>query len=97
MLYFLSPRKVADMDQSVYTFFKFYEYTEVGEVAYFSCMLASDRIFNLDCFPWIFLQLFDTQRHLALFAVESQDNCFYLVAYMQEFLCRTKMLAPAHF
>src|SRR5690606_7896114 len=33
MLNFLSPRKVADVDQSVDSFFKFYKHSKVGKVA----------------------------------------------------------------
>ena len=84
------------MNQTVNTFLEFNEDTEVSEVAYFSCVLAANRIFNFDCLPWIFLELFDTKRHLALVSVESQDDSLYLVAHVQEFLCAAQVLAPAH-
>ena len=60
-------------------------------------MLAADRIFHLDGFPWIVLQLLDAERHLALVAVECDDHSLYLVANVQEFLCAAQVLAPAHF
>ena len=97
MFYFLCPREVADVNQTVNTFLKFNEDTEVCEVAYFCCMLAANRIFNLDCLPRIFLKLLDAERHLALVSVESKDDCLYLIAYVQEFLCTAQVLAPAHF
>ena len=59
MLNLLGPRKVADVDKTVNTFLKLYEYTEVGEVSYLSIVLASYRILHFDCLPWIFLQLLD--------------------------------------
>ena len=80
------------MDQTVYAFFDFNEYTEVSEVAYFSSVLRTYRIFFFDSFPWVSLQLFDTQRHLAFVAVQSQDNSFYFVTYFHEVLCRTQVL-----
>ena len=88
----LSPRQVRDVDQSVNTFFDFYEYTEVSEVANFSNVLRTYRIFFFDSFPWICFQLFDTQRHLAFFAVQSQDDSFYFVAHFHEVLSRTQVL-----
>ena len=33
MLNLLCPRKVRDVDETVYAFFEFYKHTEVGEVA----------------------------------------------------------------
>ena len=59
------------MNESVNAFLKFNEYTEVGEVANLSGVLASNRILHFDSLPWIFLKLLDTKAHLALLAVES--------------------------
>ena len=59
-------------------------------------MLATNRILSLDSLPWIFLELLDAKAHLALSAVESQDNCLYLVTYLHEVLSRTQVLAPRH-
>ena len=87
MLYFLCPREVRDVDETINTFLKLYEDTEVGEVANLSSVLAAYRVLNLDSLPWIFLKLLDAERHLALCAVECEDNCLYLVAYVEEFLC----------
>ena len=41
--------------------------------------------------------MLDAERHLAFFAVESQDNGFYLVALLQEVLSRAQVLRPRHF
>ena len=60
-------------------------------------MLAAYRILLFDRFPWIRLQLLDTQRHLALFAVQCQDYSLYFVAHLHEVLSRTQVLAPRHF
>jgi hypothetical protein len=57
----LVQERSADVDESVYTFFQFYEDTEVGEVANLSGMLASNRIFHLDGFPWVLLELLDAE------------------------------------
>ena len=85
MLNLLCPREVADVDESVNTLLKLNEYAEVGEVANLGLMLAANRILNLDSLPWIFLELY-TKAHLALLAVESEDDCLYLVAYAEEVL-----------
>src|SRR3712207_8500313 len=87
MLNLLCPREVADVDQAVNTFLELNKDTEVGKVANLSGVLAANGIFVLDSFPWIFLELLDTKAHLALVAVESQDNSFYLVTNVHEFLC----------
>ena len=92
MFYFLSPRQVRDVDQSVYTFFDFHEYTEVSEVTNFCSVLGTYRILFFDSFPWILFQLFDTQRHLTFVTVKSQDNSFYFVTYLHEVLSRTQVL-----
>src|SRR3712207_592642 len=97
MLNLLCPREVADVDQAVNTFLELNKDTEVGKVANLSGVLAANGIFVLDSFPWIFLELLDTKAHLALVAVESQDNSFYLVTNVHEFLCGTQVLAPRHF
>src|SRR5574344_225103 len=97
MFNFLSPRKITDMNKTVYAFFKFYKNAEVSEVTNFCRVLATYRIFCFNSFPWIFLKLLDTKAHIALLAVESKDNGFNLITYMQEILCRTKVLAPRHF
>ena len=59
MLDLLSPRKVRDVDEAVNTFFEFYKYTEVGEVANLCVVLRTYRIFNFDVLPRIFLELLD--------------------------------------
>ena len=41
---------------------------------------------------WILFQLFDTQRHLTFFAIQSQNYSFYFVTDFHEVLCRTQML-----
>ena len=87
MLNLLCPREVGDVDKSVNTFLKLYEDTEVSEVANLCCVLAAYRILNLDVLPRIFLKLLDAERHLALCAVEGEDNGLYLVAHVEELLC----------
>ena len=86
MLNLLCPREVRDVDQSVNTLLELYEDTEVSEVAYLCGVLADNRILNLDGLLWVFLELLDTERHLALVAVESQDYCLYLIANVHEVL-----------
>ena len=92
MFNLLRPRQVRDVNQAVNTFFDFNEYTEVSEVTNFCSVLAADRILLFDSFPRIRLQLFDTQRHLTLFTVQSQDYCLNFVTYLHEVLCRTQVL-----
>ena len=62
MLNLLSPREVADVNQTVNTLFELNEYTEVSEVANLSGVLAANRILNLDSLPGIFLQLLDAEK-----------------------------------
>ena len=97
MLHFLGPREVGDVDESVYAFFQFHKDTEVGEVAHLGSVFASNGIFCFDCFPRIFLELLDAERHLALVAVECEDNGFHFIANVHELLSRTQVLAPRHF
>ena len=87
MLHLLGPAQVRDVDQTVNTLLELNEDTEVGEVANLSGVLAANRILGLDGLLRNLLQLLDTQAHLALLAVESQDDCLNLVANVQELLC----------
>ena len=96
MLHLLGPREVADVNQTVNTFFKFYEDTEVSEVAHLCGVARAKRIFLLDGLPWVFLQLLDAKRHLALGAVESEDDSLHGVAFVHELLGRAQVLAPTH-
>ncbi len=59
-------------------------------------MLAANRILNLDSLPRIFLELLDAEAHLALVAVESEDNGLNFVANVHELLSRAQVLAPRH-
>ena len=74
------------MDKTVYAFFEFYEYAEVGEVTHFCSVFRTNRIFLFDVAPWVIFELLDAKRHLAFVAVESKDNSFNFVANFQEFL-----------
>ena len=96
MLYLLCPREVRDMDKSVNTLLELYEDTEVSEVTNLSVVLRTYRVLLLDSLPWILSELLDTERHLALVAVECEDNCLNLVTNVKELLCRTEVLAPRH-
>ena len=75
------------MYETLDTILDLYEYAEVREVANTSCALCTYGVLVLDLCPWIGSKLLDTQRHLALLAVESKKNCLDLVAYLQELLC----------
>ena len=86
MLNLLCPREVRNVDKAVNTFLKLYKYSEVSEVTNLGCVLAANRILNVDSLPWILTQLLDAKAHLALLAVEGQDDSLYLVANIQELL-----------
>ena len=55
---FLRPRKVGDVDKTVYALFEFNKYTEVGEVANFGVVTRTHGIFLFDIFPGIGFELF---------------------------------------
>ena len=97
VLNLLGPAQVADVDEAVNTFLNLNEYAEVGEVANLSGVLAADGVLGFDGLPGIVLQLLDAQRHLALVAIQSQDNCLYLVTNLHEVLSAAQVLAPRHF
>ena len=78
-------------------FFDFDEHAEVGEVAHFGGVLRADGIFDFDVFPGIFLELLEAEAHLALLAVEGEDDCFNFVADFEEVLSGAEVLAPRHF
>ncbi len=75
----------------------FDEDAEIGEVAHLGRGLGTDGILGLDFSPRIGRKLLDTERHLALVAVEREDDGLDLVADLHELLSRTQVLAPRHF
>ena len=97
MLDLLGPAQVADVHEAVNTFLKLYEYAEVGEVADSCGMPGVDGIFFCDGSPRIGFELLDTEGHLALLAVEGQDNSLNFVTDLEEVLCAAQVEAPAHF
>ena len=51
-------------------------------------------IFLSDGSPRVFLKLLDAEGHLPLLAIEGQDDCLYLVAYLQEVLSTAQVEGP---
>ena len=94
---FLGPAQIADVDQAVNAFFDLNEYAEVGEVTNFSPVACANCVLLSNVLPWIGFELFDTERHLALVAVESEDNSVHFVTDFEEVVSGTEVLAPAHF
>ena len=88
----LGPRQVADVDQALNALFHLNKDTEVGEVAHLGGVLAANGVLLLDGVPRIVGELLNAQRHLAVLAVQSQDNGLDLVAHLHEVLCRTQAL-----
>ena len=88
----LGPRQVADVNQALNTLFHLNKDAEVGEVAHLGGVLAANGVLLLDGVPRIVGELLDAQRHLAVLAVQSQDNGLDLVAHLHEVLCRTQAL-----
>ena len=97
VLNLLRPGEVGDVDEAVNALFEFNEHTEVGEVANLGVVTRANGIFHLDVLPGVFHELLDAERHLAVGAVEREDDGFDFVAYLEEVLSRAQVLAPAHF
>jgi len=93
---FLAPAEVADVDEAIDAFFKLDEDAEVGEVADGGGVFASDGVALGDAEPGVGHELADAEAHLAVFAVEVEDDGFDLVADLEEVLCGAEVLAPAH-
>ena len=84
------------MDEAVDAFLKLDEDAEVGEVAHGGGMLAADGVALGDAEPGVGHELADAEAHLAVLAVEVEDDGFHLVAHLQEVLGGAQVLAPAH-
>ena len=97
MLHLLGPAQVRNVDQTVDALLDLDEYAEVREVTHLGRGLRADGILDFDILPGIGRKLLDAERHLALLAVEGQDNGLDFVADLHELLCRTQVLAPRHF
>ncbi len=96
MLDLLGPAQVADVDHTVNTFLKLDEYAEVGEVADSSDVLGVDGVLLGDGSPRIRLKLLQTEGHLALFAVECEDDCLDFLTDGEEILCAAQVERPGH-
>ena len=84
------------MDETLYALLQLGEYTEVGDVAYGSGMLAAYRILLADGLPWVRGELLDAEGHLLVLAVKAEDLCLDLVTYLQVILGDAEAWAPAH-
>ena len=93
---FLAPAEVADVDETVDAFLKLDKDAEVGEVADNSGVLAADGIFLGDGQPGVGHELLETEAHLALLAVEGEDDGFDFLSHFKEVLSAAEVLAPAH-
>ena len=80
------------MHQTVDAFFELNEQTEVREVANDAFLLGLDRVTLVDLGPRVLLQLLQAEGHLAVFAVDVEDNAFDFVADTQEILCAAEVL-----
>ena len=67
------------MDETLYALLQLGEYTEVGDVAYGSAVLAAYRILLTDGLPWVRGELLDAEGHLLVLAVKAEDLCLDLV------------------
>ena len=80
------------MNQALNTLFHLNKDAEVGEVAHLGGVLAANGVLLLDGVPRIVGELLNAKRHLAIVAVQSQDNGLYLVAHLHEVLGGTQAL-----
>ena len=90
----LVPAEIADVDKTLDTVLKLCEYTEVGDIAYGSLMLASYRIFLADILPRILGKLLETKGNLACLTVDRENLSLYFVAHLKELLCRVETWRP---
>ena len=92
MLDLLRPAEVRDVYQTVDAFFELNEQAKVREVANDAFLLGVDRVTLVDLGPRVLLQLLQAEGHLAVFAVDVEDNAFDFVADTQEILCAAEVL-----
>ncbi len=85
------------MNQAIHALFEFNENTEVGEITDDSRMFGAHRILGENVNPRIRFELFDTEGHLTLFAVEGKDNGFDFVTFLIKILGGAQVLGPRHF
>ncbi len=70
------PAQIRDVDQSINSLFKLHKQTKVGEVANCTFLLGFNGIAAFNVFPGIHSQLLQSQRHLALLSVNSENHTF---------------------
>ena len=80
------------MHQTIDAFFELNEQTEVREVANDAFLLGVDWVTLVDLSPRVLLQLLQAEGHLAVFAVDVEDNTFDFVSDTQEVLCAAEVL-----
>ena len=97
VLDFLGPAEVRNVHQTVDAFFQFDKQAEVGEVAHLSFLLGFHRVSCFDVLPWVLGQLLQAKGHLALLAVNAQQDAFDFVVDFQEVLGAAQVLRPRDF
>ena len=80
------------MHQTIDAFFELNEQTEVREVANDAFLLGVDWVTLVDLSPRVLLQLLQAEGHLAVFAINVEDNAFDFVSDTQEVLCAAEVL-----
>jgi len=97
MFDFLRPWEVRNVNEAINALFQLNKNAEVGKVTYRSCMFWIDRVTVSDSNPWIRNELFHSEWHLTLFAIESQNDGFNIFTNLQEIMGCAQMLWPWHF
>ena len=91
------PAHVADMQQTIDTFFEFDEGTVVRQVADSTADESPWWVLGCNLIPWIRLSLLHTQRDFLLVLVDAEDNHIDFVARIDQFGWVINSLGPGHF
>ena len=97
MFYFLCPRNIICMKETVDTIFKRNKSSNVSYFYNFSLYLCTYWIFFRNLFPWIFSSLFETKRNTSFLNVISKNHCFNFLTNRNHIFWLVYFLCPREF
>src|SRR5215831_17346997 len=84
------------MDEAVDAVFNLDERAEIGEVANLALHYRSYRELLVQRFPWVSLELLESQADAPIRRIDVEHNCLHLIAHIDQLRGMLHALRPRH-
>ena len=91
---FAGPRHIGDVDHTIDAFLQFDERAISGGIADNPFHRATDRVAQVDLFPWIGFEMADGERKFLLFLADADDDGFDLLAVLNDIAWTSDAAGP---